>query len=235
MAISNFPTPPSKGKYTPNCFPSNLIQDNRNFHTDISITSYGGLSSFLGGGGSFGGSIKLPMPRRINDHNTHMWSEISATGMAAGAASSLTGVGGQIAGSAASIGSSVSGLQLNPFMMMLYQRPGYKEHDLSWLLSATNEQESKTLNTIINQLKKAALPSNAALGGALWNYPNIVQVKFKPDKFLFKFKKAAIISVTVDHTAAGTPSFYKSGAPTVVGLTLRLKEIELWTQDNYQE
>lgn len=59
-------------------------------------------------------------------------------------------------------------------------------------------------------------------------------VSFKPDKYLFKFQPCAIISVAIDHTAGGTPSFFKNGAPTVVGLSLKLKEIALWTQDNYQ-
>lgn len=245
MATSNFPTPPSKGRITQDCFPSNLIQDNRDFHTDISLMDYS-VSQQLGSAPAFSmaGGIKLPMPRRINDVSVHNWSEISATQMVQGIAGNVASMGGGTgmlaAGAASTIytaGSIVKGLTLNPWMFMMYQRPGYKEHELNWLLTASNKNESDTLNKIINKLKKAALPSNANImgtGGFIWKYPQIAMVSFKPDKYLFKFKPCAIISVSIDHTAGGTPSFFKNGAPTVVGLSVRLKEIQLWTQDNYE-
>lgn len=215
------------------------MQNNRQFYTDISLVDYNFGSQFGGIASSvLGGQIKLPLPRRINDHSTHNWSEISARDTGAQGLQALTGGIGSSLGGLASIGGAAIGKTVNPFMFMTYQRPGYKEHELSWLLSAANEAESRTLKKIIDQLKKAALPSSGTLfgfgtGGVLWNYPKIANISLKPDKYLFKFLPCAILSVTVDHTAAGTPSFHTSGAATVVGLTLRLKEINLWTQDNY--
>jgi hypothetical protein len=69
-------------------------------------------------------------------------------------------------------------------------------------------------------------------------YPQIAQVVLKAaggDRYLYKFKPCAIISVQVEHTAAGMPSFFNSGAPTVVNLTLQLKEIQLWKSEDIQE
>jgi hypothetical protein len=246
MAISNFPTPPNKGKISPDCFPSDLIQNNRDFHTDIALMDYSVSQQFGSAPAlSMAGGIKLPMPRRINDVSVHNWNEISATQTALGAAQNVgsmvspgaTAMAAGMASTAYTAGSIYKGLALNPWMFMMYQRPGYKEHDLNWLLTAANKQESDQLNKIINQLKKAALPSSTGggiVGKSVWKYPKIAMVSFKPDKYLFKFQPCAIISVAIDHTAGGTPSFFKSGAPTVVGLSLKLKEIALWTQDNYQ-
>ena len=52
-------------------------------------------------------------------------------------------------------------------------------------------------------------------------------ISFKPSGYLFKLKPCAIIAVQVDYTGAGQPSFFKSGAPTIVNLTLQLKEYQL--------
>ena len=70
------------------------------------------------------------------------------------------------------------------------------------------------------------------MGGYSYKYPKICQVSFQPDNYLFQFKPCAVITVAADYTAAGGPSFFKSGAPTIVGLTLRLKEVQLWTSDD---
>lgn len=163
MAISNFPTPPNKGKISPDCFPSDLIQNNRDFHTDITLMDYS-PSQQLGSAPalSMAGGIKLPMPRRINDVSVHNWSEMSFTQTVAGAAQSAgsmiapgtTAAAAGIMSAGYSAASAAKGLALNPWMFMMYQRPGYKEHDLNWLLTASNKQESDQLNKIINNLKR---------------------------------------------------------------------------------
>jgi hypothetical protein len=55
-----------------------------------------------------------------------------------------------------------------------------------------------------------------------------------PDEMGMHFKNCAIISVQVDFTGAGAPSFFRgTNRPTVVNLTLQLKEIQLWDQTDY--
>ena len=92
------------------------------------------------------------------------------------------------------------------------------------------EETSNTLLDIIKECKKAALPSIGSAWG-LQKYPKIALVSLKPEKYLFKLKPCAIISVQVDYNGSGTPSFFKNGAPTIINLTMQLKEIQLWTSE----
>ena len=67
------------------------------------------------------------------------------------------------------------------------------------------------------------------------NYPNIANIFMLPSSdFTFEFKPCAITSVQVDYTAGGQPSFFiGTNAPTIVNLTISVKEIELWTQEDF--
>jgi hypothetical protein len=211
MAL-NIPTKPQP-QTSSMCFPEDLIQNSRSYYTNIMFTDYSPFMQINSAAASSSSGYKLPLPRRINDVNTQMWNEVSANPFAGGTIASLAG---------AAIGES-----LNPLMFMTYQRPAYKEHELSWILSASSQKESDTLKSMINDFKKNSYPTKQ---NANYKYPKICNISFKPNDYLFEFKPCAVIQVLIDHTASGGPSFYKSGAPTVVGLTLRLKEIQLWTQ-----
>jgi hypothetical protein len=217
MANFTFPTPPQKQR-SGGQFPSDLLQNGREYYTSISFSDYSaGFGSY---NFSFGGGYKLPLPRRINDVNTQIWSEVDASSIVP----QLAQIGGAIGG-----GTSF----LSPLQFMTYKRPAYKEHDLQWSLTAANREESDTLKRIINEFKASSAPS-LGLGGLAYKYPKICQVSFHPSDYLFKLKPCAVINVTIDYTAAGGPSFYKSGAPVVVGLVLRLKEVQLWTREDLQ-
>jgi hypothetical protein len=228
---ANFPMPPQK-RYSSRCFPTDLIQNDREFYTDISFVEYKASMQVNNGPSAMGGmGVKLPMPRRINDVTNINWAEISATEMAGQLASG--GRGAAMIAAAGAGGSVGTGLALNPMMFMQFQRPSYKEHTLSWTLAPSNQRDSDELKDIINAFKKASLPTLEG-GGLLLGYPNIATIQFKPDKYLFKLKPCAIISVQVDYSGAGMPSFFKSDAPTVVNLTVMLKEIQLWNRNNYE-
>jgi len=230
---ANFPMPPQK-RYSSRCFPTDLIQNDREFYTSVSFVEYKASMQVNNGPSIMGGmGVKLPMPRRINDVTNINWAEISATAVAGGLASQTMGQGAgllQAAGDAAQIG---AGKAINPMMFMMFQRPAYKEHTLSWTLAPSNQRDSDELKDIVNAFKKASLPTLEG-GGFLLGYPNIATIQFKPDKYLFKLKPCAIISVQVDYSGAGMPSFFKSDAPTVVNLTVMLKEIQLWNRNNYE-
>jgi hypothetical protein len=230
MALNrNFPTPPIRnvaggGSLT---FPGDLIQNQRQFYTEISFVDYG-----LGGMGgmNFGGAIRLPIPRKLNDVEVILWEEWSALDKGKQFLSNSLVAG--IDALTAPV-STYFGAQVNPFQFMMFKRPNFKEHVLQWQLAPNNRQESETLIQIINKCKKAALPT--PMGQLLMKYPQIAQVRFSPDKYLYKIKPCAIISVQVDYNGAGQPSFFNSGAPTVVNLTLQLKEIRLQNTRNYEQ
>ena len=247
--LSKFPTPPGRFNKDSTAFPNDLVQGTREFYTSIAFMEYTfGLA--MGGAIQFNGEIKLPIPRKLNDNEVIIWEEWSGTSTGAQV---IGGLGqyaaglmgnpniGQFIGSMA--GNLTAGIEksgtftgetINPFQFMMFKRPSFKEHTLQWQLAPNTRQESDTLKKIINRCKRAALPSAGSFTG-LMKYPEIAMVMFKPNEYLFKMKPCAIISVQVDYTGAGMPSFFKSGAPTVVNLTLQLKELELWSKDNYQE
>lgn len=202
-----------------------------------------------------GGGIKLPLPRKINDFTFQMWEEWSATSAAAGIAQSalasagltgVSGLGGSFLAAARGTRNFIEqeyGVTVNPAMFMLYRRPAYKEYELSWLLSASNKKDSDNLKKIIDTMKYNSLPSHSgrapgldqgATISALWDYPSLCLVSLTPDQYTFKFRPAVIVSVSADYHASGGPSYFNSGAPTVVSLSLRLKEISFWTKDNFR-
>ena len=41
------------------------------------------------------------------------------------------------------------------------------------------------------------------------------------------------MAVQTDFTAAGQPSFFNNGAPTIVNLTVSMRETELWTAEDF--
>jgi len=132
---------------------------------------------------------------------------------------------------AAQQGLGYFGIAVNPFLTMLFKSGNFKEHSLQWTFTPENEQESLKLAAIINYFKFNMLPSYA---GPFLNYPNIALVQLYPnDMFTFKFKPCAVSAVSVDYSGGGTPSFFRNGAPTIVNLAIQLKEIELWTQNDY--
>jgi len=190
----------------------------------------------------------LPLPRQINDTHTMVWEEASASNGVVDTASAFkkrTGPVQQItekalenkntsfaiAAQLASAGGYITGQQINPFLYMMFKSPTFKTHTLDWIFAPKSKKESDDLNKIINDLKKSALPTSNV--GVLLGYPKIAMIKLNPNSHLFKFRPCAITSVSVNYSAAGTPSFFKDGAPAIVSLQLRLKEIEVWTQSNY--
>lgn len=205
--LSNFPTRPQRMGVTSDGFPSDLPS---NFCTTI---------RFTGKNGAVGQIVKLPLPKRLNDQQNIVWEELSLTSMALSAIS-----GGQ---TAYDIASTASGYALNPFVFMQFKRPQFKEHVLQWTLAANSQQESDKINQIIKTLKRASLPTKSFGNGLLVNYPALAEIELSPGKYLFKFKPCAIQTVQVDHTVSGL-SFFNSGAPTIINLTLQLKETKLW-------
>lgn len=235
MALPNFPQKPQRGTNTQS-FPNDLISGQRQFYTQIGLVRYNsGLATGGGLGIQTSGTIMLPMPRQLNDQEVIQWEEWSGEKKGIELASKIPGISSLVAGLEAGreLISTDLGMQLNPFMFMMFRRPNFKEHTFKWTLAPNTKQESETIKKIVNQLKRAALPT--PLNGFVMRYPDIAMVSFKPDNYLFKLKPCAIISVNVDYTGGGRPSFFNSGAPTVVNLTLQLKEIQLWNQQNYQE
>jgi hypothetical protein len=246
---SNVPLPPSRPKNNYS-FPNDLMVGSRNFSMSFYFMDYRSQTTFgaaVGGIASLinrvagtrlqtsytpSGSIYLPVPKKINDVQTVVWDQTSGTQLAAQGMNGA-GLGGvaQSMGLAADALGPLTGYAMNPFLFMQFKSPSFKEHTLTWTLTPNNEAESRTLREVVNLFKYYALPKQY---GPIYDYPTIVFPQIHPSEyFTFKFKPCAIISVQADYTGAGGPSFFRNGAPTNVNLSIQLKEIELWTKNNY--
>lgn len=235
-----FPTKPQK-RLDWMSFPNDLVQDGRNFYTEIAFMDYSVQQQFNETPVyQPSGGLRLPIPRKLNDSTLLTWREQDAVSLGTSllssfargrAAATLARVGGvgSIIGKGAEIG---TGYALNPFLFMMFQRPNYKEFTLSWTLAPNTEQESYTISEMINRFKYAALPENHVL---VLKYPQIAYIKIYPNDIFGNmiFRPCAIQSVQVDYTGAGSPSFFRNGAPTVVNLNVQLKEIQLWDKTNF--
>lgn len=277
MSRFNFPTRlPRNSVVGIDAFPSNLITDTRNFHTEISFERYSFSSVVEGPFGTAAGAIgdvvgraaettgqlleglgaaaqlftgrtdvnnivgytpdssfiRLPIPRKLNENLTLSWNEISYTDLISNFGSTpLSPSPLRLARDIAVLSGPITGVTPNPFLFVYFDRPNFKRYSFTWTLAARNESESLKIKNIVNKLKERASPTVNPL---VMRYPDIVNIKFLPNEIfgMLKIKKCIIEAVSVDYTPAG-PSFFNSTAPTLVNLTLNLKEIQLWSQQDY--
>ena len=245
IPLPQLPKKPTAG-YKMLSYPGDLIADGRDYYTRFDFVKYKYNLATDGNNANPQGGFILPLPKKINEAQTLNWEAVSATAAAAQNSLVLTGMGqfgpaggnlaariGMLAGSSAKgVAGAFGGVTPNPFLWMLFTQPNFKEHTFSWTFTPSNEKETETIRQIIRFMKINSLPE--VLGVVLYGYPNIALIKFYPnDIFTFKLKPCAIVSVQVDYTGGGGPSFFKNRAPTVINLTVGLREIEVWTQNNY--
>lgn len=197
-----------------------------------------------------GSAIHLPIPKKINEMNMMNWSEISLTGVVLDAMRSAAVQAGYAAGDYQGAGiagslfdtaqglsrliGAAQGIQINPFILQFFQRPSFREFSFTWTLAPRNKKESEQINLIIRQIKAAQAPRRAA-GGFIMEYPDLAVVKFNPqDEFQVELKECVIVGVNVDYTPAGGPSYInRTAAPTMVNLTIHLKETLLWWSEEW--
>lgn len=241
----NFPTPLEKNPdKSGNVFPSDLVTG-KGFYTQIEIVDYHISQQFNGLGNvatitNPNSSIKLPIPQRLNDSLILQWSTPSFTDKLLSGGSNMAqsignavGLGGltSLGVSALSLGAALGGIgsgqALNPLMFLQFQRPEFRSFSLSWILAPNNKQESFAIRKIITKFKKAASPER---NGFLMSYPQVVMIKMQPNDLYghMVFKPCIINSVQANYSAGPVPSFYKTGAPAIVSLTLNLTEMQFW-------
>lgn len=247
------PRPPSSSSISMNSFPEDL--GNLPVHMEFVFSEYQRQSVFGGATPMMGSdSVALPMPDYVNDRPSVVWGDQSLTKELGGtidnamAVAKGFGVGknlGPAAQGALSAANAASGLALtiaqyqqgfviNPFLIMLFKSPSFKEFKFSWTLTPRTSQESDKLDKIINTFRKSMLPdTNKTYGSVILDYPMIVKPSFKPDDYLFKFKQCAIRDINVDYTGAGMPAFFTTNAPVAVKLDIHLTEIDLWMRSDY--
>lgn len=172
-------------------------------------------------------SIRLPIPRTINDIITLNWQQQSITSILGGLNSSLAA-----SINLGSLGLSIAGKTINPMLFLAFNHQNFREFTFEWVLAPRNKQESRAIKLIVDIFKNSSLPTK----GFIMDYPLIAMVRMSPNDLNghMKFKPMAIQAVAANFTPNPTgPSFFgeankSDGAPTMVTLTVKLIEIKLW-------
>jgi hypothetical protein len=136
---------------------------------------------------------------------------------------------------AAVIADQSMGVTANPHMSLAFRGVPLRTHTFTWKLAPESEEETNTLRQIIAMLKGRSLPQK--VGDFLLTYPDMCQPRIYVDKLfesqLFLMKRCVIQDVRVNYAGGGVPSFFTSGGPTVVDLSITLKELSIVTRKDY--
>lgn len=183
------------------------------------------------------GSVVLPLPINLIDVHKVKYDEkpilpwVSIIGQVLGAGTDVFKIGG-----------AMVGLAPNYYYTIIFDRPEYKRHELTFKLAPRNYQEAAAIRDIIMELNNHMSPDIAGPGGtaAVFTFPDIVQVTLRPNAgFLFKFKPAVIESIAINYGAGNRKAFYHdmagpgSNPPESVEFTLHLLEIEYWLKNQF--
>lgn len=184
----------------------------------------GFLGSQLGGfAGAFSSSaLRLPIPNKINDILTLNWQDKSALELVS---SIVPGVSQTV--NVINTAGAFAGVAVNPLLYLAFNTQNFREFSFDWVLAPKNKQESDAVRAIVATFKNSALPTK----GFIMDYPLIAIVRMNPNNLDNNaiFKPMAITAVGANYTANPVPSFFENtGAPTIVTLSVKFKEIELW-------
>ena len=167
-----------------------------------------------------------------------------------GALNLLPGAGGNL--DVNDISGATRGVVLNPNAELLYDAPEMREIGMSFKMVPKNPAEAKTIRTICQTFRRAALPKWGGSEGAddiMKKEPGLQRDNFirvpRLCKFTFmhgseahewvaQFKPCAISNVTVNYTPDGTFATYSDGSPVATELRLNFKETKLIFSDEVE-
>lgn len=141
------------------------------------------------------------------------------------------------------------GVAPNPNPSVAFQGPSLREMSFTWTFMPTNEKDSRNIRNICNYLKSAALPRANVSGesAAILEYPSLCQMNWFPwdnggkgaygwneDTSIIKMKRCFMSSVNVNYTSGAAPSFFAgTNLPTIIQLSINMKEIEYFMAHDY--
>lgn len=208
-------------------------------------------------------AILLPLPRELlGGHDISIQSGETGTpgalldaaalanqhgvtnGTAASIAYPLVSAGltilGQISPEAVSAVEQTAGAIVNPNISAIYKGPVLREFTFSWEFSPNNPAESKKLQAILQEIQKRSLAGFTISGSSAYmSYPEMVIPRILPDGpgqigDLMKFKKCLVKAIKMNYGPSGIPAFFRdTQAPTFIGVTMAVQEIEYFTTKDY--
>lgn len=234
--------------------PKNLIEQHNVDYKPVALGQLvGGLKQ--GAVGAANNELTGDLERRLQVSVNSVLTEATIRGaeeMATKAAGALPIIGtplASLATTAANVSTEIKnaldqaseqalGLAYNPNLTLVLGGPRLRTHQFTWTLAAKNFDESKAIKNIIQELRKAMLPSSA--DGFIYKYPNYALLRIHPaNDFLYKFKPCVISGLSVNYAGAGYPSFMPgkekgNHPPTIVTLTITFQEVETIIRENVE-
>lgn len=131
---------------------------------------------------------------------------------------------------AKALASAAAGVAPNPYLAVLFQNIGLREHQFSYRFAPHSTTELAILKDIIKQFKVRMLPGTTSGTDMLFTYPDLCDISFSkgtlPD---YKIKRCVLKNFTVNYGPNG-PSFFKTGDPTVVEISMTFMEVSPFTR-----
>lgn len=130
------------------------------------------------------------------------------------------------------VAQATAGLVQNPHTALLFNNVQLRTFTFQWRLSPRSEAQSRKLNGIINQLKRAMHPSFVGGGFAL-EYPNLFTVEFNNDKEgIVTVDYAFLQDFQINPTPSGQV-YYRNGYPSIVEMSMTFKETRIKTTEDF--
>ena len=156
-----------------------------------------------------------------------------------GTAATLRNITKQFEGAEGAAGQFFGNI-VNPHVVLLFENVGLKQFQFQWKLSPRTVDESNTLRQMIFKMQELSHPEQQSRGNTsnfFLNYPHQVDLYYAGvNENLHYFKRCAITAMEVNYQPEQQNLlFAKTGAPSVVDLTLGFQETEIWTAEDYKE
>jgi hypothetical protein len=132
-----------------------------------------------------------------------------------------------------------TGTFINPKIALSFEGVELKHHDFTWTLAPKSNDESISLQRIIQTIKKNILPSyvqGSLTTRAMFKYPSTVDIFFVgvDPNFFYYFKPAMISTFNVNYTP-NSVSILKGGRPAAIQMNMSLIETDIHTAEDYGE
>lgn len=130
-------------------------------------------------------------------------------------------------------------MTVNPHMALLFSGVEFRTFTFRFQMMARNEQESKSIQRIIQTFKQAMHPAKSSARGArYWTFPDNFDIGlFTPAHgYLFNMSTCVLTNMHIDYAGSEIPSFFTpTGAPVDIRMDLTFKELEIMTRERIQE
>ena len=143
-----------------------------------------------------------------------------------------------------------TGKVLNPYMVAAYKGPSdMREHKFTFTMVPQSEPESKTCLKIVQEFKKAMMPShrggdNGIAPSMLFGYPDQFEINYfingdpLPDEMnpLFKIGKSVLTACDLNYTTQDVPLFFEGTQyPASIGMDLSFMELGVMYREKVEQ